>query len=337
MRSVHCLGDSKVTIGESPKPSADELSLVMRVKASAICGSELHALRMKPEELPAEYDNGGHEVVGVVEEAPAGSEFKAGDRVGARIVEGCGECTFCEQGYDTACLNKRIYAEPGGHAEYFRVGVRSAHRVPDGCDWPEGAILTGDGLGVPIRAARRLGDTKGKQVAVLGLGPVGLSNTLVQSWGGARVMGVDISAYRVNLAKELGAEEAVLGGESHDVEQAVMDWTDGRGADIVMIAAGRAEVFKTGFDLVRQQGTIIQVGELEELTFNPSGVFIRREATMMGSWYYASQDWPNMLAAHESGMPYGKLITHRFPFEEAQAAYDTFVSGESGKVVLTYE
>ena len=337
MRTVQCLGNQKVEIAETTKPEPSDLALVMKVKASAICGSELHALRMSPDEMPDGFDNGGHEVAGIVEEAPANSGFKPGDRVGARIIQGCGECDFCREGYETACPDKKFHTDQGGHAEYYKLGVQGAHRVPDDCDWPEAALLTGDGLGVPIRTARRLGDTAGQRIVMLGLGPIGLSNTLVQSSRGARVMGVDLSEYRINLARELGAETCAHVTEGSDVKQAVMDWTDGRGADIVIIGVGREDVMKTSFDLVRQQGTVFMVGELEEVTFNPSALFIRREATMTGSWYYTSSDWPDMLAAHESGMPYHKLITHKFPFEQAQAAFDTFVSGESGKVILTYE
>ena len=336
MRTIQFLGAGKLRVGQTPKPESDELALVMKVKASALCGSELHAFRRPADQLPADFTNPGHEVVGEVVEAPPDSPFQPGDRVGARVVQGCGQCGFCAQGYETACPEKRIYAG-GGHAEYFKLGVQGAQPIPEDCDWIAATVLTGDGLGVPIRASRRLGDTAGKQVVVLGLGPVGLSNVLVQAWRGARVMGIDLSGYRVDLARQLGAEEGVPAGAEQDVEEAVRAWTGGRGADIVILAVGHEEAMNTSFALVRQQGIVYQVGEMEEATINPSAVFIRREVIMMGSWYYTSSDWPQMLAAHEEGLPYDRLITHTLPFDQAQQAYDTFVSGESGKVVLTFE
>ena len=336
MRAVQWLGDGKLRIADVPRPEADDLALVLKVKASAICGSELGRFRAPADQQPAGPCNTGHEVAGVVAEAPPGSGLAPGDRVGARIVQGCGDCDFCRQGYETACPDRCYYGD-SGHAEYFRLGIQGAHRLPDDCDWPAAAILSGDGLGVPTRAARRLGDTAGKHVLVLGLGPVGLSNVLVQAWRGARVMGIDLFDYRVQLAQELGAETAVQAGEGQDLVQAVRDWTAGRGADIVILAAGREQALHTAFELVCQQGTVYQVGEMSKATINPSALFIIREATLTGSWYYTSSDWPDMLAAHEAGMPYHKLITHTFPVEQAQEAYDTFISGASGKVVLTYE
>ena len=110
---------------------------------------------------------------------------------------------------------------------------------------------------------------------------------------------------------------------------------DDDGCDVVILAVGRNEALLQAIDLVKQQGTVFQVGELEEATFNPSAAFIRKEISMTGSWYYTSRDWEETLCLHRAGLPYGKVITHVFPFEQAQKAYDTFVSGESGKVFLT--
>ncbi|MDP6039466.1 MAG: zinc-binding dehydrogenase, partial [Candidatus Latescibacteria bacterium] len=219
------------------------------------------------------------------------------------------------------------------HAEYYRLGIQGIHPVPDNAEWPEAAILTGDGLGVPIRASRRLGDTSGKKVVVLGLGPVGLSNVLVQSFKGANVMAADLISYRIEHAKTLGATNAF---HIRDLKPAVMDWTEGSGADIVIIAVGHNDALNQAIDLVKYRGTIFQVGEISQATINPSAVFIRKEVTWTGSWYYTSADWEDMLGLYQAGLPIDKLITHTYPFEKAQEAYDTFVSGESGKVVLTY-
>jgi len=309
-------------------------SVILKVKASAICGSEL-GLFHGSAALQEGLWNPGHEVVGVIEDAPPDSGYHPGMRVGARVVQGCGKCPWCKQGYETACRNKKIYSG-NGHAEYYELGLNGIQPIPDGVDWPEAAILTGDGLGVAVRASGRLGDTSGKSVFVLGLGPVGLGCVLVQATAGADVMGADLAGYRVDLARELGARKAI-NVESVDLEKAVLEWTNGRGADIVILAVGKEEALLAAIAAAKQQGIVYQVGELDKATFNPSATFIRKEITMMGSWYYTSQDWESMLALHQRGVPYGKLVTHVFPLSEAQKAYDTFVSGNSGKVVLTYD
>jgi threonine dehydrogenase-like Zn-dependent dehydrogenase len=333
MKTAKLLGNGKVEIVASDRPSSDDQTVLIKVKATGLCGSELHSIKGSPVEREGFY-NGGHEVVGVIETAPAGSGFEPGMRVGARVVQGCGECEFCNQGYETACRSRTIFGQ-NGHAEYFRLGIRGIQPLPDDVEWPAGVLLSGDGLGVPVRAARRLGDTSGKKIIVLGLGPVGLSSVVVQVSRGAEVMGIDLIDYRTKFAEELGAARGV-NSKSSDAKEAVLEWTHGRGADIVILAVGQSAAYLQAIDFLRQQGTLYQVGELSELTFNPSETFLRKEITIKGSWYYTSEDWKEMLALHERGVRYDKLITHVFPFEKAQDAVDTFVSGQSGKVILTY-
>jgi len=334
MRILRFLGEGRVEVVEAPRPSGDENTVVLKVKASAICGSELGSFRGDPPQREGFY-NAGHEVVGVIEEAPEGSGLNPGMRVGARVVQGCGKCAFCKQGYETACKSRVLFAG-NGHAEYFRLGVKGVQPVPDGVDWPQASLLTGDGLGVPVRCARRLGDTAGRRVLVLGLGPVGLGCVLVQASRGAKVMGADLVPYRLSLARELGAVRAVE-NNGQELSEAVEDWTEGAGADVVILAVGKNEALLQAVDLVKQQGTLFQVGELHEATTNPSAAFIVKEISMTGSWYYTSEDWAEMLRLHDAGLPYARLITHVYSFTEAQDAYDTFVSGESGKVVLTQD
>lgn len=331
MKAVTFRGQGVCTVDEVPDPTPDDKSVIVRVEATGICGSELHGFRGKAENLGGVL-NGGHEVAGEIVWAPRGSAFKPGMRVGARVVQGCGRCKWCEQHEETACENKVYYA-CNGHAELFKLGLGGVHVLPDDVDWPGGVILSGDGLGVPARAARRLGDTAGKTVLVLGLGPVGLSNVVVQAFRKARVLGADISPYRMNLAHELGAEDA-WSAEPGELRERVMKATAGAGADIVILAVAREASIAQAFELVRRHGTVYQVAEIERAAFNFSEGFLRREATMMGSWYYTSGDWPLMLQMHQQGLKYRKLVTHVLPLAQAQQGFDTFIKGESGKVVL---
>jgi threonine dehydrogenase-like Zn-dependent dehydrogenase len=333
MKTIRFLGHGKVSIEDVPAPARDEGSVLVQVKASAICGSELHALLGPPRDRPGRY-NDGHEVAGVVVEAPPGCACPPGTRVGACIVQGCGACDACRIGRDTACRHKRYFGW-NGHSEYYVLGLRGAKPIPDGVDWPAAAILTGDGLGVPTRCARRLGDTRGRRIVVLGLGPIGLSCVLVQHFRGARVLAADLSDYRVRMALDLGAERAV-NVQAEDLKQAVLDWTAGAGADVVILCVAKDEAVRSAIGLLRHQGVFCLLAELAGADFVLNDALIRKEVTMMGSWYYAQEDWPKMLALHEAKLPYRRLVTHTFPPERAQEAYDTFTSGQSGKVVLTW-
>ena len=333
MKTVRFCGEGKVAVEEVPTPAAGDDAVLVRVKASAICGSEMHAFRGPPRDRPGRY-NDGHEVAGVVVEAPRGCPYAIGTRVGACIVQGCGKCQACRRGRETACRDKRYYGW-NGHSEYFVLGLNGVRVLPDGVDFPAAAILTGDGLGVPTRCARRLGDTKDQRIVVLGIGPIGLGCVLVQAFRGARVLGADLSDYRVRMALDLGAERAV-NVDDEDLRQAVLDWTDGGGADAVILCVAKDEAVRAGIELLRHQGTFFLLAELPRADFVLNDTLIRKEITMMGSWYYAREDWEMMLALHEAHLPYEKLVTHVLPFEQAQEAYDTFTSGRSGKVVLTW-
>jgi len=334
MKAVRFLGDGKVDIAEVPMPTPDSESVILRVKASGLCGSELGHYKGTLTKS-VEFNNPGHEVAGVIEQAPPGCGYHPGMRVGARVVQGCGHCSFCDAGYETACTNRSTYA-CDGHAEYFKLGLNGLQPIPDEVDWPEAVVLTGDCLGVAVRASRRLGETSNKSVVVLGLGPIGLSLVFVLTAKGAKVMGGDFSQYRVDLALRLGAVSAVNVGTC-DLPEAVSGWTRARGADIVLLAAGNEKACEDGLAIVRQQGIVYQVAELPQWTMNPSAAFIYKEITMTGSWYYTSGDWPDMLALHRRGIPYRELISHVLPFTEAQEAYNIFASGNSGKVVLVYD
>jgi len=329
MKTLQFYGNSKVGFKEIPKPVCGEETVIIKVKASALCGSELGSFKGKPLQV----HNTGHEVVGIIEEAPVGSVYKREMRVGARVVQGCGKCEFCKQKYETACRSSIFYSN--GHAEYFKLGVNGIQPIPDDVDWPTATILTGDGLGVPVRCARRLGNTKGKKILILGLGPVGLSCALVQVFKGAEVMGADTYQYRVDFSRKLGALKSV-NIKTQNLKEEVTKWTVWKGADIVILAAGSNEALLNAIELVKQQGIVYHVADFSEATINPSAAFVHKEITMTGSLYYTSADWEEMLALHRAGLPYGKLVTHVFPFEQAQKAFDIFVSGNTGKVVLTY-
>jgi threonine dehydrogenase-like Zn-dependent dehydrogenase len=331
MKILQFMGKGRVEIREIAKPDPDDNHVIIKVMASALCGSELSFLKNG---VSDKLHNPGHEVAGIIESAPQNSIYKPGMRIGACVVQGCGQCEFCRAACETACKSKKFYSSDA-HAEYFKLGLNGVRVLPDDINWPEAVVLSGDGLGVPARAARRLGDTSGKHVLVLGLGPVGLGNIMVQAFNNAKVMGADFVSYRTELAKKIGAERIANLAEQ-DLEKEVTNWTEGRGADIVILAAGKEAALHSAVKIVRHQGTIFQVAEFFQANINPSAMFVEREITMTGSWYYTSKDWGNMLDYYRRKLPISKLITHVLPFEKSQEAFDIFSSGNSGKVILKY-
>ena len=316
MRALHYLGDMKVAVVETPEPQAGGDEVIVRVEASGICGSEKPVLRA------GRAGNAGHEAAGVIEYAPAGCAFEPGERVGVSGVRGCGKCEACAAGVEVRCVAPAVQLDM--HAEKIAVSPSTLRRLPEGTDPAVAVLLTGDGLGVPVRGMRRVPHSQNDVVLVIGLGPVGLAHTLVRAFHGAEVVAVEPSARRRELARQLGATRTWASLEEKDVEPG-----------LVIEASGRGEAVGDAFRAVAKGGTVLQSGECGHAEFSPSLV-ISREVTYVGSWFYATEDYPVILDLQEGGLRGERLITHEMPADDAADAYEAMLSTESGKVVLRW-
>lgn len=321
------LGNEQVRVREYPDPIPTEDELLIEIRASGICGSELHAYRGNREHP----FNSGHEVTGVVLDPGRSRRFRQGDRVGVHAVWGCGECRWCVEGKYTYCDRRR--GCPGSHAEQMRAPEHVLLRLPDDVPFDVGVLLTGDGLGVPVHVARRLGTRGGEVVCILGAGPIGLGNTLVQSFLGAEVIVLDVNTYRLELARQCGARH-VLNPRDTDVVEAVREVTAGRLADKCIEAVGKAETLRLALSLVGKGGIVVAVGEQGEVPIPIGEGLIRSDVTLAGSWFYHYSEYPFILDLYRRGLDATRLITHRFPLREAATAFQAFAEGRTGKVIL---
>jgi threonine dehydrogenase-like Zn-dependent dehydrogenase len=315
MRALSFTSPEDVELVERPTPAPAAGESLIRVESSAICGSELHS---DPGTNP------GHEAAGIVEHAPDGSGFRSGERVGLSAVTGCGTCDQCRRGVQLFCERGcRIHVRM--HAEYIAVPVEALRRLPEGTSARDAVLVTGDTLGVPVRAQRRLPSGPGDRVLVVGLGPVGLGHTMVRAHAGAEVVAIEPSEYRRELAMKLGAAEVLEPGD--DI---------GPLPGLAIECTGLPDCIRLALTLVDVGGTVLQSGECPAVEVSPSDVFIRREITYTGGWYYADEDFPEMVRLYETGLPVERLATHEFPADRVADAYRTFVSKESGKVLLRW-
>lgn len=330
MLGVQILGNSRLTIKEYPSPQITSSNEVLvKIKASAICGSEMHAFRSPNEQ---EF-NGGHEAAGVVIDTGDSTELAVGDRVGIHAIWGCGNCQWCKEGKYTYCDSRRQC--PGTHAEMIVAPEHVCLKLPDDVAFDVGTLLTGDGIGVPYRVSKRLSTKEGEYVCVIGVGPIGLGNTMMQSFLGAKVIAIDINDYRLSLSKELGAEY-ILNSQSVEPITSVKEITEGMLADKCIEAVGRPETLKLALKLVGKAGTVMAVGEQGNVPISPSSDLIRRDITIMGSWFYHYAEYHEMLELYREGLPAAKLITNHFPLAQTQKAFNKFAEGKAGKVILEY-
>ena len=327
MLAVKMLGGERLDVREFPAPEHRPDRVLIQVKASGICGSEMGVYRGEGEHA----SNVGHEVVGVVVDAGAATRVKAGDHVGVHAVWGCGACRWCDVGQYTYCPDLRHSG--GAHAEFVSAPEHVCLRLPPDVPWDDGVLVTGDGMGVPYRVSQRLGTVGGEVVCVVGAGPVGLGNVIVQSFLGAEVIAVDVNPYRLELARACGGGHTVNSTEADPVE-AVQELTSGIGADKCIEAAGKPATFRVALGAVRKAGSVMVVGEQPSVELGPSRDLIHRDVTLMGSLYYHYADYPAMLRLYERGLDIGAMTTHTFPLSEAADAFGLFASGQAGKVIL---
>ena len=327
MKAAHVLGHQQVAIIEVPDPVPGEGQVLVRIEASLLCGSEMHGYRG---DRPLA-TNGGHEPAGVVVDASRSRRWHDGDRVGIHAVWGCGQCEWCHRGIYTWCDQKQ--GCPGAHAELMAVPDHVLAPLPEDLSFEVGALLAGDGLGVPYHTSQRLPSRGGDTVVVVGCGPIGLGNILLHAFRGARVVALDLVPDRLAMARDVGAAETVQ-SDQVDPLTAVRELTAGRLADAVIEATGRPEGFGLALRLVGKGGTVACCGENREVNLHVGTDLIRRDITLFGSWFFHFREIPDMLDLVRRGLAVEKLVTHHFPLAHIGDAYAAFAAGRVGKPAI---
>ncbi|NKB68102.1 MAG: zinc-binding dehydrogenase [Candidatus Latescibacteria bacterium] len=331
MQSIQLQGNETLACIDIPAPRPGPGQVLIETRLSALCGSELKAYRG----AGMEDGNSGHEAAGIIAELGAGvTHLQQGQRVGISAIAGCGQCPYCDRGQNTWCPD-RVY-HGSMHAERFLTSAQACHPLPDDLSWEAGVLISGDGFGVPYHTSTKLLNEPIERVAVFGLGPIGLGNTMMQTHLGRQVIAIDIAPYRLDLARQLGAAHTIQADNGQNVVAQVRALTHGLGPDVCLEAAGRPETAAQCFAAVRTGGTVVFNGEQGPLQLSPSDHFIRRDITALGSWYYHFGQFAAMLKLYRAGLAIDRLITHHFPFAQAAEAFRLMAAGKTGKVVLHY-
>jgi threonine dehydrogenase-like Zn-dependent dehydrogenase len=351
MRGVVFLGERELELQDFPDPSPGPGEVVIEMKASGMCGSDLHAYRAARAGggMGAALGLGGsggpviagHEPCGVVVARGAGvSETQLPD--GARVMNhhywGCGACKHCRTGWSQLC-GKGItvfgVTGHGGHAHYLKAPAPTMVPLPDALSFEEGAAIS-CGTGTAFGALRRMGLNGSHTIAIFGQGPVGLSGTLLAAAMGARVIALDVGPERRALAKEFGAE-TVVDPRAGDPVQVLKGLTQGEGVDLALDCSASPEARTAAVRSVKTWGTACFVGEGGDVTLNVSQDLLRRQVTIIGSWTFSSVgqvECAGFIAERRIALK--KLITHRFKLDEAAAAYKLFDTQTTGKGVFLF-
>src|SRR5437667_8939879 len=285
MQGIVFLGSRKLDVREFPDPTPGAGEVVLAIKASGMCGSDLHPYRATGNAAAGLGLGGGgtpviggHEPCGVVHAVGAGVDpGLVGRRVMNHHYKGCGWCKHCRAGWSQLCRHGiTVYGMNGhgAHAPLMKVPAFTLVPMPDAITFEEGAAIS-CGTGTAYGALKRL-DVSGRDtLAVFGQGPVGLSATMLGRAMGARVIAVDVSAERLALARELGAEHTINAKDADPVK-VIHDLTRGEGAETTMDCSGSSEGRLGPPQSAGTWGRVAFVGEGGQTTIDVSKHMLRR-------------------------------------------------------------
>jgi threonine dehydrogenase-like Zn-dependent dehydrogenase len=347
MRGIVFTGNRQLELRDFPDPTPGPGEVVLEIKASGMCGSDLKFYRADGNETASLGLGGsgkkviaGHEPCGVIAALGPGvspNEGRVGQRVMNHHYEGCGHCKHCRVGWSQLCkAGITVFGATGdgAHAKYMKVPARTNVPLPDELTFEEGAAVS-CGTGTAYGALKRI-DVSGRDtLAVFGQGPVGLSATMLGVAMGARVIAVDIAPERLALAKEFGAD-AVVNSRETDPVKAIVELTHGEGAEATMDCTGLPEPRVAAVRSTATWGRMCFVGEGGATSIDVSRDLIRKQLTLVASWTFSSMgQWECARFVADRKIPLGRIFTDHFRLDEAADAYKRFDTQTTGKGVFT--
>ena len=356
MLGVTFPGEREIALLEFPDPTPGPGEVVLEMRASGMCGSDLRAYRA-PKDIVAfreiykglptatMRDNGprimGHEPCGVVVAIGSGvSEFQAtiGKRVMVHHYSACGVCAQCRTGWVQICEQvlpaSYGWTAHGGHVKYMKVPAASLVGLPDELSFEAGAAIA-CGSGTSYSALRRMQPNGSHTLVIIGQGPVGLSGTQFAAAMGCRVIAVDINKERLELAKKFGAAFALDPNEV-DIREAVRDLTHGLGADFSLEATGTPTGAVSALRCLRLWGTVGLVGiGPTPAPLHLAADMIVRQITMFGSLTFSSVIMAECAKfSVDRKVAVDAIFSHRWKLEQAAEAYATLDTQSTGKGVF---
>ena len=340
MRAVVYQGSGQIGLEERPMPEIrEDEDVILQVTMTTICSSDIHIKHgAVPRAIPGVIL--GHEFVGkVVRTGSKVKNVRPGDRVAVNVETFCGQCFYCKRGYVNNCtdpsggwaLGCRI---DGGQAEYVRIpyGDNGLTLIPDSVT-DEQALFTGDLLSTGYWSAKIGEIKKGDTVVVLGAGPTGLCSMMAaRLYQPSKIIAVDLLENRLSLAKEQGLADLILNPERADIQDEIRKQTEGRGADVVIEAAGGKNTFQLAWETARPNGTVCLVAMYEEGQMLPLPQMYGKNLTFKTGGVHAC-DCPEIMRLIEKGkLDATCLITHRTSFENIMEAYRIFEGKEDGVI-----
>lgn len=345
MTGAYLPGNSTVELREVPVPQPGHAEVVIQMKASTICGSDIRCIYHEHLGKGPEGYQGviaGHEPCGrVAAVGPGCRRFREGDRVIVYHISGCGVCNDCRRGYMISCTSakyRRAYGwqRDGGMAEFMLAEEKDLIALPDELSYADGAQVA-CGFGTVYEGLQKIGICGDHDVLITGLGPVGLATAaLCRKLGAHRIIGSDVVPERLELAQKLDLCDVVLTAGPENISE-VLELTAGRGVERAVDCSANDAARATAIRATRKWGRIVFLGEGGRVEFNPSPDIIHDQKMVYGSWVTSTwlmEELVERLVRWD--LHPARLITHRFSLEDVGKAYGLMSSGRCGKVAVCF-
>lgn len=277
MKAAVLEGRNQFVVKQVDKPSCPPHGLLLKVEACGLCGSDIRKIRNGSSKFTYPIQL-GHEVAGIVVEADENPKgYKVSDRLAVGSAIPCGECFFCKKGLDNLCAHSILHAlgettDPvynGGYAEYMPMSEKLVStgpvvRIPDNVSYKEACLA--EPYTDVLNSHELIKISPGDTAVVIGAGPIGAMHVeLLKLKGVQTTILADILERRLELAKVAVSPDILVNSKTQSLKDIVMDATNGRGADLVIVACASAKIQQESLELVRKGGDIILFSGLKEV------------------------------------------------------------------------
>ncbi|MGA9069447.1 MAG: alcohol dehydrogenase catalytic domain-containing protein [Terracidiphilus sp.] len=347
MKAVVYRGVNDLRLESVPVPEIGPGELLVKIATCGVCGTDLKKIHTGSHSAPRIF---GHEMAGTVVGVGAGvTKFALGDRVMVYHHIPCGHCYYCRKQTFAQCATyKKVGAtagmEPsgGGFSEYIRVmewiaGMGGVVKIPDGVPFEQAAFM--EPVNTVLKGVKLLHLAADETVLVIGQGPIGILLAALARRTGARVLTSDLYPERHAIAATFGLHEPI---DASDVVERAHEVTEGRGADAVILAVGGTKLIPTAMAAVRPGGKVMLFAQTqhEVANFDPGAVCMD-EKTLLGSYSASTAIQPEVeelvLGGYGNGFDLTRLISHRFPLEEAVKAIEVASNPQADSMKIMIE
>ena len=347
MRAAVYRGRERIQLEEVPVPVCGPTDAIVNITLTTICGTDVHIWREEYPVAPGRVV--GHEPVGVIAAlGDAVTGYEVGDRVLVGAITPCGSCFYCQNHTEAQCSGHEDEWEmiggwrlgnsiDGVQAEYFRVpyGQANLAKIPDDLT-DEQCVLLADIASTGISAAETANVQIGQAVAVFAQGPIGLCATAGAHLKGASlIIGIDAIENRLHLSREMGADE-VIDFTQEDPVAAIKRLTGGRGVDVAIEALGKQETFQWALEATRPGGIVSSLGVYGgklEIPVEPFVYGIGDKQILTTLCPGGKERMRKLMELVRHGrIDLGRLVTHSFPLDRIEEAYELFGNQRDGVV-----